>query len=348
MAAQVNGFFPGELFPTTTLGGCIDIFEGAWPNPKETIEAMEKECNTLESGARWERAGTIGSGVNQDRRTNYLVTVSETASRSNSAGAQNIHNQMYMMLLAATIPYAQKHDIEQMFHEGYNMLRYSGGQEYKAHADGTTAMGRAISAIVYLNDEFEGGDFVFPDLHIRVRPEPGLLVCFPSNRYYRHGVEPVTKGNRYSMVTWMTVKGFESMETQSNNLKSKYGVCYRKMITYTWSISRLDCAPAENGLTNVVKTIHWIFTGKDENGTSAAIGNSYPLPSPTPESFTDYSTLTQETVIGWLESNLDVGYIKSRLSNQIASQYNPPITSLPLPWIRVEEPVVEEETTTTE
>jgi hypothetical protein len=26
-------------------------------------------------------------------------------------------------------------------------------------------------------------------------------------------------------VTWMTVKGFESMETQSNNLKAKYGVC---------------------------------------------------------------------------------------------------------------------------
>ena len=117
------------------------------------------------------------------------------------------------------------------------------------------------------------------------------------------------------------------------------------MITYTWSISRLDCAPSENGLTDVVKTIHWIFTGKDENGTSAAIGNSYPLPSPTPESFTDYSTLTQETVISWLESNLDVGYIKSILSNEISSQYNPPITPLPLPWIKAEEPVVIQEET---
>ena len=120
------------------------------------------------------------------------------------------------------------------------------------------------------------------------------------------------------------------------------------MITYTWSISRLDCAPSENGLTDVVKTIHWIFTGKDENETSAAISNSYPLSTPSPEAFTDYSTLTRETVISWLESNLDVGYIKSRLSNEIASQYNPPITPLPLPWIKVEEPVVvEEETTTT-
>jgi hypothetical protein len=121
------------------------------------------------------------------------------------------------------------------------------------------------------------------------------------------------------------------------------------MITYTWSISKLDCAPAENGLTNIVKVIHWGLVGVDENGVSASMSNSYPLSSPSPEAFADYSTLTQETVISWLESGLDVGYIKSRLSNEIASQYNPPITSLPLPWIRVEEPVVvEEETTTTE
>ena len=119
------------------------------------------------------------------------------------------------------------------------------------------------------------------------------------------------------------------------------------MITYTWSISKLDCAPSENGLTNIVKIIHWTLTGVDENGISSSMSNSYPLSTPSPESFTDYSTLTQETVIGWLESNLDVGYIKSRLSNEISSQYNPPITPLPLPWIKVEEPVVIQEETTT-
>jgi hypothetical protein len=121
------------------------------------------------------------------------------------------------------------------------------------------------------------------------------------------------------------------------------------MITYTWGISRLDCAPAENGLTNIVKVIHWGLTGVDENGISASMSNSYPLPSPSPEAFTDYSTLTQETVISWLEGNLDVGYLQTYLANEIASKYNPPITPLPLPWIKVEEPVVvEEETTPTE
>lgn len=118
------------------------------------------------------------------------------------------------------------------------LLCYGVGGHYQPHIDGEgmwtapdqtqlwrKTVDRDLSMVLYLNNEFEGGDFVFPDLHIRIRPESGLLVCFPSNRYYRHGVEPVTKGNRYSMVTWMIVKGFESMETQCNNLKAKYGVC---------------------------------------------------------------------------------------------------------------------------
>jgi hypothetical protein len=108
------------------------------------------------------------------------------------------------------------------------------------------------------------------------------------------------------------------------------------MITYTWSIFRLDCAPLENGLTDVVKMIHWGLTGIDENGVSASFSNSYPLSSPTPEAFTDYATLTEETVIGWLESNLDVGYLQTVITNEITSKYNPPITPLPLPWEKTE------------
>jgi hypothetical protein len=120
------------------------------------------------------------------------------------------------------------------------------------------------------------------------------------------------------------------------------------MITYTWNIFRLDCAPSENGLTNVVKVINWRLTGIDENGTSASMSNSYPLPSPTPEGFTDYSTLAEETVISWLENNLDVGYLHTYLANEIESKYHPPITPLPLPWMKVEEPVSVEEVTVNE
>jgi len=201
MAEQINGFFPGELLPTTTVGGCIDIFEGAWPNPKETIEAMDFACSSLDSGARWVRAKTVGNR-GSEKRTNNFLSVTEEAMRD-SAIFQNIHNQMNMLLLATTIPYAKKHDIEALYHEGYQALKYSGGQEYKAHADGTTAMGRAVSAIVYLNDNYSGGEVEFVNFGLKIKPKPGMLLLFPSTYPYTHIAHPVTEGLKYALVTWI-------------------------------------------------------------------------------------------------------------------------------------------------
>lgn len=202
MANNINGIYVGELYPTKTVGGCIDIFENAWPNIKETIDLMEEQCNDLSSGVRWEKAGTFGHGTNQSHRTNYITGISVNASRENQV-SQDIHNQMYMLLLATTIPYAKKHDIEQLQHEGYSMLKYSGGQEYKAHADGDTASGRSVSAIVYLNDDYEGGEVEFVNFGVKIKPKAGMLLLFPSNYAYTHIAHPVKSGTKYAIVTWL-------------------------------------------------------------------------------------------------------------------------------------------------
>lgn len=203
MTNQVNGLFPGELYPDATVAGCVDIFESAWPNPIETIQIIEKETFNPDSGVSWIKAGTIGQGINQNDRTNYHLGITSSAQESGNLVTQNIHNQMYLLLLAATIPYAQKHGIEEMYHEPYNMLRYRGGQHYKAHSDGTTNTGRSISAIVYLNDDYEGGEVEFVNFGIKIKPEPGMLLLFPSNYAYRHVAHPVTDGTKYAIVTWI-------------------------------------------------------------------------------------------------------------------------------------------------
>ena len=203
MPQHINGIFHGMLQPTKTVGGCIDIFENVWPDTKETIELMEKECNDPSSGVRWNKAGTIGAGVNQKDRTNYLTYITEGARDYDNRACQSIHNQMYSLLTSTTIPYAQKHDIDQLQHEEYSMLRYSGGQEYKAHADGTTATGRAISAILYLNDDYEGGEVEFVNFDIKIKPKPGMLLLFPSTYPYTHIAHPVKSGIKYAIVTWI-------------------------------------------------------------------------------------------------------------------------------------------------
>ena len=117
------------------------------------------------------------------------------------------------------------------------ILSYGIGGHYQPHIDGESlwktpnneliwkkSVERDLSMVFFLNDDYEGGDFVFPDLKVRVRPEPGMLVCFPSNHHYKHGVEPVTKGKRYSIVCWAKVKGFQTMEEQNQELSQKYKI----------------------------------------------------------------------------------------------------------------------------
>ena len=62
---------------------------------------------------------------------------------------------------------------------------------------------RKLTVLAFLNDDYEGGKFFLnADGRIFYPPqEKGTVIVFPS--FMLHGVEPVTKGVRYSAVTWM-------------------------------------------------------------------------------------------------------------------------------------------------
>ena len=57
-----------------------------------------------------------------------------------------------------------------------------------------------ISIIGLLNDNYEGGGFMCRDKEIKLRR--GDILLFPSNFMYPHGVKKVTKGMRFSFVSW--------------------------------------------------------------------------------------------------------------------------------------------------
>lgn len=103
------------------------------------------------------------------------------------------------------------------------------------------------------------------------------------------------------------------------------------MTNYTWTISSMETAPSEDGLTDVVKTIHWRYKGVDGD-YQAEVYSSYSCPSPSSTDFTAYEDLTEADVIGWLEAGIDVDAMNTNIDSQIENLKNPPIVSLPLPW----------------
>lgn len=52
---------------------------------------------------------------------------------------------------------------------------------------------------IFLNDNYEGGELVFPDIDITLKPKTGSLVFFPGY-YTRHGVNKVTNGTRINIL----------------------------------------------------------------------------------------------------------------------------------------------------
>lgn len=85
------------------------------------------------------------------------------------------------------------------------LLRYRNNGLYDWHLDigaGDNST-RKLSISYILNDGFEGGDLVFfQNGEQPISSKKGEGVCFPS--FYPHRVQPVTSGERWALVAWIS------------------------------------------------------------------------------------------------------------------------------------------------
>ena len=97
------------------------------------------------------------------------------------------------------------------------ILRYLPGGLYNKHADSeywvketdswVRSLDRDYSILLYLNDEFTGGEIAFVDFDFKLKPKRGMLVAFPADHRYQHAALPVITGKRYVIVSWAAVLG---------------------------------------------------------------------------------------------------------------------------------------------
>ncbi|MBP2080154.1 2OG-Fe(II) oxygenase [Oceanobacillus polygoni] len=100
--------------------------------------------------------------------------------------------------------------------EGLQVLKYTPGQEYKAHFDyfSTTSKAsennRISTLVMYLNEVEQGGETYFPELNFSVSPKKGMAVYFEYfysdhslNERTLHGGAPVIAGEKWIATQWM-------------------------------------------------------------------------------------------------------------------------------------------------
>jgi hypothetical protein len=103
------------------------------------------------------------------------------------------------------------------------------------------------------------------------------------------------------------------------------------MIIYKWITDPCDCVISEDGMTDVIQTVHWRLTGTDDNGVSSDIYGAQSFPPPSSSDFIPFDQLTDTIVIGWLSSVLDVPAMEQQIADAIYLINNPVIVQLNLP-----------------
>jgi len=79
----------------------------------------------------------------------------------------------------------------------FDVKIYSVGAEMGRHFDLHPNDNKTIlSAVIYLNDNYEGRELYFDQQHITIRPESGCVIFFPSTEDFTHASLEITSGQK--------------------------------------------------------------------------------------------------------------------------------------------------------
>jgi predicted 2-oxoglutarate/Fe(II)-dependent dioxygenase YbiX len=169
-----------------------------------TTDACKKLIDSIESQVQGDNA-RIGMGtngiVNREIRDVKRVTL---------PSYRGIGATMAGMGMAANMQ-VWKFDVTHSNQTDY--LKYDVEGHYHAHVDTfmnpNSSECRKLTVLVFLNDDFEGGKLFLQNGHEKIYPPQNAGTCLVFPSFIVHGVEPVTKGIRRSIVTWMVGPWFK-------------------------------------------------------------------------------------------------------------------------------------------
>lgn len=189
------------------LGLGLNVYENTFSH-----EDAKRYINTLESNLstggkyRWSEAQVTNSTtpIKKARDCVDFKFKQENLGPRNETNAEliDLHEEIYQKLKYCIDDYAKYWGISVVYYEAFNFVKYDGeGTHFNIHADHGPAYNCTVSAVIYINDDYEGGDIHFPRLdNLVYKPKVGDIAIFPSNYIYEHASLPMVSGTKYCVV----------------------------------------------------------------------------------------------------------------------------------------------------
>lgn len=112
-------------------------------------------------------------------------------------------NMIFHFFKKAILDYTDNNHIFLKKDEGYHIIKYNKGGKYEKHIDGGGMyQSRQVSGLIYINDDYTGGELEFTKFDLKIKPKKNSILLFPSNYAYEHIAHQVTDGTKFCIVTW--------------------------------------------------------------------------------------------------------------------------------------------------
>jgi len=156
----------------------------------------------------WKPSGFSGhDGRITDKDSKKRVVMDEIYIEQYTA----FYNDLFKAVLAVNTAYKKLHPYMKYMSSvrctNFRVNKYEEGGFMSEHADaihhshGQQYGFPEVSILFFLNTEYEGGEFVVADT--MYKPKKNSAIIFPANFMFPHYVKPITKGTRYSIITWL-------------------------------------------------------------------------------------------------------------------------------------------------
>lgn len=167
----------------------------------DSIEKTDKVCNTTTSISSWGpwtasddqtknyglgKSGVFETGRLMDEKDFELYKISSTIKYTAEFAISS-----YCNLHMITKPWLPNF---------FNIKKYSQGADMGPHVDSndpTNIEHPIISGVMYLNDNYSGGEISFPNQGVSIKPKAGSVIIFPSTEPYTHHPQKIISGIKY-------------------------------------------------------------------------------------------------------------------------------------------------------
>lgn len=134
-----------------------------------------------------------------ERRPHLTMEFPIFFKKQDSLSSVKLRENLFVSMLPYISEYMETYNLNGMYpkKDFVTVSKLLPGLGMEAHRDNPSKKSNHFICMLYLNEEYDGGEICFPELNLLHKPKAGEVLLYKASLL--HEVRPVTRGQRYSI-----------------------------------------------------------------------------------------------------------------------------------------------------